>query len=304
MKKVLVFYYSQSGQLARIVNSIIAPLEKQSDIEVDYEVISPQIDYPFPWGKAFFHCFPESVKGVPCKLKPFNYNPSKEYDLIVIAYQTWYLSPSIPINSFLQSKEAAALLKNKKVITIHGVRNMWTCAQEIVKKKLQELGADLVGNIVLRDRTNNYIAGITITRWLVNGKKESTILPDAGVSAKDIEHSQVFGEIIAKSLIDNRYENLQPTLVKMGAVPLKYQLISIELTARKIFNKFADFILKKGQAGNPSRSFRIWLFKWYLLFVFFVVSPVVSLFFILKRYILYSTVNRKLDYFKGLKLKN
>jgi hypothetical protein len=305
MNKVLVVYYSQSGQLTRIVHCVLQAVEKYENIKIDYEEITPVPEYPFPWGNDFFECFPESVKGIPCKLKPFRFDPSTDYDLVIIALQSWYLSPSIPIYSFLLSYEASLLLKNKKVITLYGVRNMWANSQEIIKMKLKELGAELVGNIVLCDRSNNYIAGITITRWLVNGKKEPTlILPEAGVSKKDIEESSRFGEIIAKSLLSSQFENLHPALMKAGAVTLKYQLICIELTAKKIFNKFADFIFKKGQAGNPSRGLRIKLFKYYLFFVFFVLQPLVSLFFIIKRYILFSAANRKLEYYKDIKLKN
>lgn len=305
MKKILVVYYTQTGQLVHIIHNVLKAVENHENIEVDYEKITPVHDYPFPWGKEFFHCFPESVKEIPCELNPFSFDPTKEYDLIVLAYQTWYLSPSIPFNSFLLSKEAGQLLKNKKVITIHGVRNMWTCSQEIVKKKLKELGSELVGNIVLSDRSNNYIAGFTIVRWLVSGKKDHTlILPEAGVSKKDIENSSRFGEIIVKSLINNLFEDLQPSLIASGAVPIKYQIICIELTAKKIFNKFAHFILKKGKAGDSARNFRVSLFKGYLLFVFFTLQPFVSLVFIIKRYIFYSSVNRKIEYYKGIKLKN
>jgi hypothetical protein len=305
MKKILVVYYSQSGQLTRIVESITDPIKKNSEVEIDFEEIKPSIDYPFPWGKIFFDVFPESIKGIPCELEPFRFNPTDDYDLVIIALQTWYLSPSIPMFSFLQSNEAALLLKNKKVLTIYGIRNMWVSSQEILKAKFRELGAELVGNIVLCDRSNNYIAGFTITRWLVYGKKEPTIfLPEAGVSQHDIKSASEFGEIIIKSLLNSQFDNLQTMLIKAGAVPLKYHLICIELTARKIFNKFADFILKKGDAGNPSRSGRVKLFKHYLFTVFFSVQIVASFIFILKRYIMYKEVNRKLDYYKGIKLKN
>lgn len=302
MSKILVVYYSQSGQLTRIVNNVLSPLIKNENISIDFEEIEPVPAYPFPWGAAFFECFPESVKCIPCQLKPFKFNPSTNYDMVIIALQSWYLSPSIPINSFLQSAEASVLLKNKKVITLYGVRNMWTNSQEIVKKRLNEIGAELVGNIVLCDKNNNYIAGYTITRWLVFGKKEATwLLPEAGVSNDTISSASKFGEIILESFLSKKYDQLQSNLIKAGAVPIKYHLICIELTARKIFNKFAHFILNKGNAGNPARGPRIKLFKYYLFFVFFTLQPFVASIFILKRYILYRAVNRKIKYYKDIK---
>jgi hypothetical protein len=304
MKKILVIYYSQSGQLKRIIDQILKPIEKINGIEITYEKIKPLNDYPFPWGKDFFNCFPESVKGIPCALNPFESDSSKKYDLIILAFQSWFLSPSIPVSSFLQSDESSVLLKNRKVITVQGVRNMWTASQEIVKTKLSDLGADLVGNIVLRDKSNNYISVITIIKWLIYGNKGPyLILPDAGVSEKDISDSQIFGEIIAESIKSEEFNDLQQKLLNAEGVKVIYHLISMELTARKIFNKFADYVLKKGKAGDDSRSAGIRLFKWYLFFVFFVVSPIASIFYIMKGFLLFPVKKQKILYYQGVKLK-
>ena len=302
MKKILVIYYSQSGQLKKIANQVVKPLNNFKGIDINWEQIQPVQAYPFPWGRKFFECFPESVKGIPCKLKPLTIDLTTEYDLIILCYQSWFLSPSIPISSFLQSDEARALLKGKKVITLLGVRNMWAASHEIVKNKLSEIEADLMGNIVLTDNTNNYISVITIIRWLIRGKKgPSRIWPEAGVSAQDIEKSAVFGEIIGAAITNSGLENLQTNLVKAGAVKGVYHLISIEFTARRIFNKFADYILKKGNAGDVSRQFRVSLFKYYLLFVIFFVSPAISLFYIIQGFLLSRIKNKKTAYYEGIK---
>lgn len=299
-RKILVVYYTQSGQLKKIIDNVLSPLNEK-EFSITYERIQPVDDYPFPWGDKFFNCFPESVKLIPCGLKPFGFDKKESYDLVILACQSWYLSPSIPFNSFLQSEEASHLLKGKNIITIHGVRNMWVSSQEIVKKKIKEIGGNLVGNIVLGDRNDNYVAGFTIIRWLVSGKKEPYgIFPAAGVSEKDISESKKFGEIIKNALEIGNYENLQKDLIKKGAVKVKYNLMMIEKNARRIFNKFASFILKKGGPSNPDRSFRIKLFKWYLLFVFFIVSPFASVFFITLRIIFYPFLSRKIEYYRGI----
>jgi hypothetical protein len=305
MKKILVVYYSQSGQLKKITDNVVKPLKNLKGVEITYAQIKPLVDYPYPWGEDFFNCFPETVKGIPCKLQPFDFDITQNYDLIILAFQSWFLSPSIPMSSFLQSKEASLLLKDKKVITLQGVRNMWAAAQEIVKTRLAAIGADLVGNIILADATNNYISAITIINWMIYGKKgPSWLLPEAGVSSKDIENSSIFGEIISAHLLKGNYENLQSELILAEGVKTKYHLISIEFTARRIFDKFADYVLKKGKAGDVSRKARIRLFKWYLLFVFFIVSPIASLFYILKGLILFSIKRHNILYYEGIKQKN
>jgi hypothetical protein len=303
MKRILVIYYTQSGQLKKIIDSILRPMIDMAGFQIDYECLQPDPEYPFPWGKQFFDCFPESVKGIPCKLRPFNFNPETKYDLIILGYQPWYLSPSIPTTAFLKSAEAIELLQNRNVVTIIGARNMWTRSQEIIKTHLLELKAKLVGNIVLVDRTNNYVAGITIIRWLSKGiKGPSILLPEAGVSEKDIKKAAIFGSIISKTIKKSEYENLQNQLILDKAVSIKYHLTCLEKNARKIFDIFADYILKKGDSYELKRKGRIQHFKIYLLFVFFVLSPFFSFIFIIKRWILYPIAQKEIDYYKNIKL--
>ena len=38
-----------------------------------------------------------------------------EYDLIILAYQAWYLSPSLPMTSFLQSDEGRRIVEGRPV---------------------------------------------------------------------------------------------------------------------------------------------------------------------------------------------
>src|SRR6185295_15849416 len=46
MKRVLVVHFSQTGQLARIVSRLIAPLA--GEVELVEEVLRPRAAYPFP----------------------------------------------------------------------------------------------------------------------------------------------------------------------------------------------------------------------------------------------------------------
>src|SRR5258708_814168 len=99
-KKILALYYTQSGQLEEIINSFLAPFES-SAVSVEKLRLKPQKDFDFPWtSDRFFDAMPESVLGIARPLQPFSLKESK-YDLIIFAYQPWYLSPSIPATSIL-----------------------------------------------------------------------------------------------------------------------------------------------------------------------------------------------------------
>src|SRR3990172_1271128 len=140
---VLVVYYSQSGQLKKIAENFIAPF-LQKNIEIEWLSVKPKNEFPFPWpSKDFFNVMPESVIGIPAELLPVEFKHST-YDLIVFAYQPWYLAPSIPVASILHHPEFKKRLQNTPVITLIGSRNMWINAQERVKKLLKEAGANLI----------------------------------------------------------------------------------------------------------------------------------------------------------------
>ncbi|MFC1817261.1 hypothetical protein ACFL0M_15305 [Thermodesulfobacteriota bacterium] len=169
MKKILVVYYSQSGQLTEIVKSVLAPLQKSEDVSLVFEELNPKKNFPFPWtSQQFCDAFPEAFQEVPCELEPFNFNADDDFDLIILAYTVWYLSPSIPVTAFLKSPEAKRVINNRQVVTLIGCRNMWLLAQEKVKRRINHMGGTIKGNIVLMDRTKNLIGIVTIAAWTTN----------------------------------------------------------------------------------------------------------------------------------------
>ena len=293
MKRILIIYYSQTGQLKQIVDSVTAPLKEE--FQLFFEELKPVTPYPFPWnGMPFFQVFPESVREIPCKLEPLKNvnNPDTDtdmdtvidFDLIILAYQVWYLSPSIPVSSFLQSQEAKKLLKGKPVITVLGVRNMWIMAQERVKSMIADAGGKLVGNIVLTDPASNLTSVITIVRWMMNGEKSpfhwmGISFPPAGVPEQEIERAGVYGDFILKAIKSRKYAELQEDLVGAGAVKVNPVLFNIEKRGKMMFGIWAKMILKKGAYNDPAREGRLKAFKYYLFLVIYLVSPFVSALF-------------------------
>src|SRR5688572_10701283 len=134
-KKVLVLYYSQSGQLTEIVNSFTEPF-KAENVSVETVRVKPQKDFEFPWTSArFFDAMPESVLAIPTPLEKFELKETR-YDLVLFAYQPWYLSLSIPANSILYEPQVRNILKDTPVVTLIAARNMWISSQEKLKKIL------------------------------------------------------------------------------------------------------------------------------------------------------------------------
>jgi hypothetical protein len=297
VKKVLVLYYTQSGQLEDIVNSFCLPFSEQG-IWVEKIAVIPKNDFPFPWSSdTFFDAMPESVLVIPTELQPIESKES-QYDLVIIGYQPWFLSPSIPANSMLQDEKIKNILKQAPVVTLIGARNMWLNAQEKMKKLLSDSGANLVGNIALVDRNSNLASAVSILHWMMSGKKEKYlgIFPKPGVSDKDIAHAKIFGATVAARLQTGNYEGMQQQLVNQKAVEIQPNLMFIEQRAGKLFSIWANFIVKK-------KNRRAWLrvFKYYLLIALFIVAPVVlTVNFIFFRPFSGKSIQEKKHYYLGL----
>ena len=301
MKNVLVIYYSQSGQLAEIADNIAAPLVADPNINVVFHQIELEKPFPFPWNKElFFEAFPESFLQIPTKLKPVpQHILNVKYDLVLFHYQVWFLSPSIPINSFLKSPEARQLLNNTPIVTISGSRNMWYLAQEKVKVLLAQNGALLKGNIALVDRAGNLISVITIVEWMFSGKKYKHwgIFPLPGVSQKDINGSVKFGQTIHTELLAENLDALQPKLIEQEAVKVSPYLVAVDKKGNFVFTKWSAIITKRPQ----KRQMLLKIFVVYLVLAIWVISPIVYILHVLTYPFKIGSNKKVVNYYQGVK---
>ncbi|MDR1673760.1 MAG: hypothetical protein LBS09_09925 [Bacteroidales bacterium] len=273
--KIVAFYYTQTGQALEILHSVCRPLTEAGH-EVVYKTIVPETPFPFPWTyDSFFQAFPESRQGIACAVKRMELDEVADAGLVIIAYQTWFLSPSLPVQGFFRDEAVRTFLRGKYVVTIDGCRNMWVMSHIKILENIEQCGGVLTGNIVLQDRHPNLVSVIPIVRWLIGGKKEkSSIFPAAGVSQKDIDGAAVFGKQIARTLADDDLPNLQEKLMHNGAIKYKPDIVFIEKIGHRLFGVWSKFILRKGGYGAPQRAFRLKLFKYYLFVVLYLISPV------------------------------
>lgn len=230
-KKILIVYYTQTGQLRDIVNSVASTLGVGEGLTLVYEELKPKPAFPFPWtSDSFFQAMPECVLGIPCELEPLSLQGDENFDLIILCWQPWFLSPSIPVHAFLQNETAQRLMKGKPVLTLIGSRNMWISGQERIREYLSQAGAVPAGNIVLYDRAPNLLSVFSIIRWLFTGEKGRflKVIPPAGVSVEDIRNAARFGPIIRSAVMNGDMNSLRPALVKAGAVEVLTELVMIE----------------------------------------------------------------------------
>ena len=277
--KTAIFYYTQSGQALEVAKSIASPLAS-----VVFKEIVPEEQYPFPWSKdIFYDTFPETRLGLPPSgIQPIDFSDIEDADMVIVVGQSWFLSPSLPLQSFFTDAQVKAYLKGRPVVFVNACRNMWLMTSRKIKAYLADAGARFVGHIVLQDEAPNLIGVVTIIRWLVYGKKEATrLLPPAGIDEEDIKKASRFGEIIEKAVAGNDLSQLQEHLLEAGAIHYRPSVLYVEKVGHRMFGLWAKFIRKKGGWRDPNRRGRVRLFDIYLMTVLFVVSPFGVLFFYL-----------------------
>ena len=303
MKKILAVSFSQSGQLTSIVDNFLSAFK---NVDIDRITIEPTKPFPFPWDTtSFYDAMPETVLEEPIKINtpPFKHD---NYDLIVFGYQPWFLSPSMPATAVLKNEQFCKRLKDTPIITLLGARNMWLNAQESVKQLIQDSGGKLVGNIPLIDKTFNLISVITIVHWLSTGKKTKKwgFLPLPGVSDQDIDETSLFGEIAEKSLQTDDFTDLQKKFLGLNKIHINTSILFIESRAKTLFKIWANTIKKKGTTPKK-RATWLMIFRNYLYFALFIVSPIVlTIYTILIRPISLGKIKRKKEYFCSVKLNN
>jgi len=271
-KRVLVVHYSQSGQLSTIAHHFAQPLLDHPDIDVTFEQIKPVENFPFPWPiLQFFDTFPEAVYLNPPAIQASTLTGEEDFDLIILAYQVWFLSPSLPTTAFLQSPVATKLLQDKPVVTLIACRNMWLMAQESVKSMLNEMGAKLIGNVALVDAAGSVGSFLATPVWVLSGNKGphlGGLIPKAGVAPEAITACNRFGHRIVEKIL--LAAKLDETLLQgLGAVDVNEKLIASEKIAKRGFRIWGKLLRSLGPPGSLLRKPVI------LIYIVFLISFII-----------------------------
>ncbi len=272
VKKVLVVHYSQTGQLSRAAEKLVNPLLKADDIDVVFECVRPLHDYPFPWPFfRFLDTFPEAVYQDAPALEKSALRGDEDFDLIVLAYQVWFLSPSLPISAFLQSELAEKLFAGKPVVTLVACRNMWLMAQEDIRQALSDLRARLVGHIALVDEAGSIGSFLATPLWVLSGKQGpflNGLIPRAGVSESDMNKCPDYGVRLLEKLRDNELD--ANVFAGLQTAVVNEKLISSEKTGKRAFRLWGKLFRLLGPAGSIQRKPLV------LVYVVFLVTLIVT----------------------------
>jgi hypothetical protein len=299
-RRVLVVHYSSpSGQLSDVIRNFSAPLAESGDIDMHELVLRPRRPYPFPWPiLRFFDTFPETIYLDPPELEPLGL-PAGRFDLVILGYQVWFLSPSGPTAGFLKSAEAKAVLQDTPVVTVIACRDMWLMAQERVKELLTAAQVKLVGNVVLVDEAGSVGSFLATPLWMMTGNRGPMLgglIPRAGVKPEQIKASRRFGERIVQVL--KRGDALDGSLLQgLGAVHVNTKLIATEKAARRSFLAWGALLRKLGKQGALARQPVVAFYIVFLVALLITVLPLSALLKTLTTPLLRSRIAAQRAYF-------
>ncbi|MDR2690402.1 MAG: dialkylresorcinol condensing enzyme [Azoarcus sp.] len=272
-KRLLVVSYSQSGQLIDILAALLRPLAE--GVSIRHETLRPQPAFPFPWPFfSFLDAFPESVRLDPRPNQPLQVTGEEDFDLVILAWTVWYLSPAQPITAFLQSETGKRLLDGRPVVSLVACRNMWLSAFDTLKTLIDDAGGRLVDHVALTDEAPALATFITTPRWMFTGRRDRFLgLPPAGIQAAQAADAARFGTRLAAALANDEEKSGRAMLTGLGAVKVVPHLILSERAGRRAFRVWSGLIHRCGRAGQKRRLPALLLFTLYLVILILTVVP-------------------------------
>jgi hypothetical protein len=115
------------------------------------------------------------LEAQPLAFAPPAQSPAAHIDLrafrwIVLAYPVWYLSPAVPMASWLLSLPEGALA-GTKVITLATCRNMWFRAQLEMRRMVEARSGEVAAHLCLEDSSPPFASLVTTPLFFLTGRK-------------------------------------------------------------------------------------------------------------------------------------
>jgi hypothetical protein len=147
MQRVLVAFYSNSGDVERVVHAVTDPLRARADIEIVWRPIVPRRPLAFP--APAYHLIDISADLAGGRQVELQDTPplAGPFDLVILGWQVWWLRPSIPVTTFVEQN--ASVLVSAPVICVGAARQMWSCAWARLERRLNALGVRVAGSMMV-----------------------------------------------------------------------------------------------------------------------------------------------------------
>jgi hypothetical protein len=246
--RAAVYLYTQTGQLREVSDALTGPLQT-GGWNVRRVDVRPRQAFPFPWPvRRFFGVFADAVDpdAEVDLVEPAGGFASADDELVVLAYQVWFLAPSLPIRSLLKSHPEC--VAGRDVVTLIACRNMWYSAAIEVAALLRSAGARSVDVVAATDTRGSATTLLTTLRWLLTGHRDSVLFGRAGIGAAELARVAEVGRRLAER---------QP--IPAGAAPVVPALAAADLLAGRAFRRWAGRV-RATPPGSVARGLAVGTF--------------------------------------------
>jgi hypothetical protein len=206
--RVLLIYYSFSGQTGVLINRLAAGLKEQG-IEVFFEKLKPVQHLRFPVGSLFrtYLMMLSTFFRMRVPIQELSAKCSQEYDLIILAGPTWSYNPSGPVLSFLD-RDGKEVLGGREVLPLISCRGYWKAHWWGLQKKLKQCGAHFSNMIAFSHPNSEPWRTIGVFLKIAGKNPErsgftSKYYNRFGHSNEQMEEAFRFGVLIGESLRGN-----------------------------------------------------------------------------------------------------
>ncbi len=251
-RQAVVYLYTQTGQLREVAEAFTAPLVADG-WRIRWIDVQPRVAFPFPWTiRQFFGVFPRTVDPdafVELAAPPGGFGADHdEQEVVLLAYQVWYLSPSSPIRSLVAGHPEA--FRNRRVISLIACRNMWYSAAIEVSGLLRTAGARRVEVVAATDTRHQATSLVTTLRWLLTGKRGPFLwFGRAGVGDAELARVTAVGRSLAEQGI-----------LPADAAPIVPTLAVADLFAGRLFRRWGATVRSAGRFGAAAHAASLVMF--------------------------------------------
>ncbi|MFC1523880.1 flavodoxin family protein [Thermodesulfobacteriota bacterium] len=207
-KKILLLYYSFSGQTGSLIRKLAAGL-REKGLQLEKEKLVPVPSLRFPVGSVgatigmMLSTFIRRRVGIK-ELSPVCF---KEYDLVILAGPTWSYNPSGPVMS-LFDRDGRRVFNGKTVLPMISCRGYWRTHWWGLKALLHKCNARVVNCIVFSHPTPEPWRTLGVFLKIAGRHPErsaffSRFYKHFGHSPGQSEEARRFGNLIGEALIND-----------------------------------------------------------------------------------------------------
>ena len=214
--KVLLVYYSYTGQTQKVLDAA-ADVLRERGCEVTLapiEFVDPQYSEPFtrfPMRRVWpdmFSVFKAQGRGETGEIRTPDAVRAGDYDLVLFGSPTWWDTVSMPLRSFLVSKEAGPLLEGTPYAVVTVCRRLWRGNLEAVRELADKQGGRFVDSIHFEYPGGQLPSLLSLASYLGSGEYRDRYLgvkiPPTNISAAQVDQARAFAGRLADRLFDGK----------------------------------------------------------------------------------------------------